>query len=249
MSEVVDSFKKIEEKSKNTFTNFDIKYFYLSISKYLLQKALEFAKKKISVVQEEETKIDHTRKSLLFKDQETAEKRGQLFDMTVGAYNRAEICELVRLFIIYKFQQLNKVNNFGLDRDDGLAAVKNMSGPQWEKVKKELQVLFKEFGLNLIIECNKATVDYQDITLNLLDGTYKPYQEPENTLQCIHKESNYPPNIIKQIPTTIETRLSNHSSNETVSRHVAQYSVKAHKNQVIMLSYSTNQQIRIEAPK
>ena len=150
MSEVVDSFKKIEEKSKNTFTNFDIKYFYLSISKYLLQKALEFAKKKISVVQEEETKIDHTRKSLLFKDQETAEKRGQLFDMTVGAYNRAEICELVRLFIIYKFQQLNK----------------------------ELQVLFKEFGLNLIIECNKATVDYQDITLNLLDGTYKPYQEP-----------------------------------------------------------------------
>ena len=49
-----------------------------------------------------------------------------------------------------------------------------MSGPQSEKDKKELQVLFKKYGLNLIIECNKTTVDYLDITLNLLDGTYKP---------------------------------------------------------------------------
>ena len=46
-----------------------------------------------------------------------------------------------------------------------------MSGPESEKVKKELQVLFKKFGLNLIIECIKTTVDYLDITLNLFDGT------------------------------------------------------------------------------
>ena len=46
-----------------------------------------------------------------------------------------------------------------------------MSGPQSEKDKKELQVLFKKYGLNLIIECNKTTVDYLDITLYLLDGT------------------------------------------------------------------------------
>ena len=47
-----------------------------------------------------------------------------------------------------------------------------MSGPQSEKVNcKELQVLFKEFGLNLIIECDKTTADYLDITLNVLAGT------------------------------------------------------------------------------
>ena len=79
-----------------------------------------------------------------------------------------------------------------------------MSGPQSEKVKKELQVLFKEFGLNLIIESNKTTVDDLDSTLNLLDGTYKPYQKSENTLQYIHKESDHPPNTIKQILITIE---------------------------------------------
>ena len=75
----------------------------------------------------------------------------------------------------------------------------------------------------------KTTVDYLDITLNLLDGTYKPYQKPENTLQYIHKESNHPPYIIKQILMTIETRLSNHSSNETVFRHAAEDYEKALK--------------------
>ena len=70
----------------------------------------------------------------------------------MGAYDGAKICELVGLFILSKFQQLNKIKNFGLYRDDGLAVVKDMSGPQSEKGKKELQVLFKKFGLNLIIE-------------------------------------------------------------------------------------------------
>ena len=48
-----------------------------------------------------------------------------------------------------------------------------MSGPESEKVNKKLQVLFKEFDLNLIIKCNKATVNYLDIILNLLDRTCK----------------------------------------------------------------------------
>ena len=68
------------------------------------------------------------------------------------------------LFILYRFQQLAKINNFGLYRDDGLAIASNMSGPHSKIVKKELQVLFKKFGLKLIIECSKTTVDCLDIT-------------------------------------------------------------------------------------
>ena len=104
-----------------------------------------------------------------------------------------------------------------------------MTGLESEKVKKELQVLFKKFGLNLIIRWNKTTANYLDIALNLLYGTCKPYQKPENTLQYTHKESNHPPNIIKQIPIPIETRLSNHSSNETVFHHAAEDYEKALK--------------------
>ena len=36
-------------KKKNTFVVFDIKGFHPSVSQYLLQKALEFAKTKVSI--------------------------------------------------------------------------------------------------------------------------------------------------------------------------------------------------------
>ena len=41
-------------------------------------------------------------------------KWGELFDVTMGAYDGPEICELVGVFILYKFQELNKIKNFGL---------------------------------------------------------------------------------------------------------------------------------------
>ena len=119
---------KIEEKSRPTFIVFDIKDFYPSISKYFLQKAFEFAKTKVSITQDKKKIIYHSRKSL-FKNKETWIKK-ELFNVTMGAYGGAEICELAGLFMLYKFQQLNNVNNFGLYRNDMLAVVKNMSGPQ-----------------------------------------------------------------------------------------------------------------------
>ena len=68
-SKVISWFNIIEEEGKHRFIAFDIKDFYPSISSYLLQKALEFAKTKVSITQEEEKIIYHSRKSLLFKDQ------------------------------------------------------------------------------------------------------------------------------------------------------------------------------------
>ena len=60
-------------------------------------------------------------------------------------------------------------------------------------------------------------VNYLDVTFNLNDGTYRPYQKPDSIIQYIYVESNHPPNIIKQIPKTIEKRLSQLSSSEEYS--------------------------------
>ena len=49
----------------------------------------------------------------------------------------------------------------------------------------ELIVLFNEYGLNLIFECNKITVYCLDITPNSLDETCIPYQKTEKSLQYI----------------------------------------------------------------
>ena len=89
--------------------------------------------------------------------------------------------------------------NIGLYRDDGLSIFKNSSGPEMEKNKKHLQEVFKDNGLDVIIECNIKVVNYLDVTFNLNDGTYRSYQKPDNIIQYIHVESNHPPNIIKQI--------------------------------------------------
>ena len=176
-SEVISWFNNIEEKSKHKFIIFDIKdFFYPSISQNLLQKALEFAKSKVEISKEEEDIIYHSRKSLLFNnDQAWMKKGGELFDVTMGAYDGAEVCELIGIFMLDIIQTKFKKHNFGLYRDDGLAVSKNISGPQSERLKKDLQVTFKKFGLDLVIECNKTIVDYLDVTFNLKNGTFKPY--------------------------------------------------------------------------
>ena len=93
-----------------------------------------------------------------------------------------------------------------------MAVFRNVSGPHCEKIKKPLQ----QHGLKLIIKCNLKIVDFLDVTLNFTDSTYKPHHKPNDEICYIHKESNHPPSITKQLPISIETRLSKLSSNEKV---------------------------------
>ena len=58
-------------------------------------------------------------------------------------------------------------------------------------------------------------VNYLDVSLNLNDSSYKPYHKPDNEIYIL-KDLNYPPNILKQIQTSSEKRISTLSSNETI---------------------------------
>ena len=60
------------------------------------------------------------------------------------------------------------------------------------------------------------TVNFLDVIFNLNDGTYQPYQKPDNITQYIHVKSHHSPDIIKQIFKTIENGLSQLSSNEQI---------------------------------
>ena len=39
-----------------------------------------------------------------------------------------------------------------------------------------------------------------DLTLDLLDGTYKPYKKSNDQLLYVNASLNHPPRIIKQLP-------------------------------------------------
>ena len=96
----------------------------------------------------------------------------------MGAYDGAEVCELVGTFFLEKISKICNEGDIGLYRDDGLAVFRNKSGTQLEKIKKKLQRLFKEYDLEIIAESNQKIVNYLDVTLNLKDGTFRPYHKP-----------------------------------------------------------------------
>ena len=66
-------------------------------------------------------------------------------------------------------------------------------------------------------------VNYLDVTLDLNNGTFKPYHKPDNEVNYVHVHSNHPPNILKQIPLSIQNRLSNLSSNEEIFNQTTPY--------------------------
>ena len=133
---VIDWFKNIERKEACSFIKFDIVEFYPSISENLLMKALEFAKTFVSIDESEIKVIKHARKSLLFKDNSIWLKQGDnpLFDVTMGAYDGAEACELVGLYLLHKLKSIKHVEKPGLYRDDGLAIIRNSTGSQAERI-------------------------------------------------------------------------------------------------------------------
>ena len=243
-STVINWFKKIEHKNEYKFMVFDIKDFYPSISEKLLNDAINFAKQHVNITPEDLEIIHHARKSLLYnKNSPWQKKNSNLFDVTMGAYDGAEVCELVGLFLLSLLSEKFIKENIGLYRDDGLGIFRNINGHQADKIRKEFHKLFKQHGLSLEIECNLKTVNYLDITLDLNKGTYKPYRKPNDETLYIDAKSNHPTNILKQLPKSIETRLSNLSSNSEIFNEASKHyqNVLNHSGYNYELQYKPSQ--------
>ena len=66
-------------------------------------------------------------------------------------------------------------------------------------------------------------VNYIDVTLNLNDGSYRPYEKPNDEANYIHVNSDHHPSILKQLPVSIEKRLSFLSSSKEISEEAVPY--------------------------
>ena len=203
---------------------FDIADFYPSIKEKLLWEGIRFAKHYISITKKDIEAIFQARKSLLYYIDKRWVKKGERnFDISMDAYDGAEVCELIGIFILPLLSKHINENHIGLYRDESLAILKNTSDPEAEKLKKKLQKLLKENDLDIIIQWNLKITNYLDITLNLKDGSYRPYKKPNQETNYIHIDSDHPPSIIKQIPRSVEKRLSILSSSKDISQESAIY--------------------------
>lgn len=151
------------------------------------------------------------------------------FDVAMGSYDGAEICELVGLFILHHMGKRFDKNTFGLYRDDGLAVFKNLTARTAHKTKDELIRIFAEFGLKITTQANMKFVDFLDVTLNLQTGTYRPYMKPDNNPLYVNNNSSHPPSVLNQIPIGVNKRISQLSYNKDVFDNAKQVYIDALK--------------------
>ena len=117
---------------------FDIVDFYPSISENLLDQALSWASNLADISDEGISVIKHARKSLFFNHGKPwIKNNSDLFDVTMGSYDGAEICKLVGLFILNHLGKKFGKKNLGLCRDNGLAIIKKKSARLADKTRKE----------------------------------------------------------------------------------------------------------------
>ena len=77
------------------------------------------------------------RKINTLNDQQTWIKGDSgLFDVTKGAYNRMEVCELVGSYLLNELSTLYQKKDIGFYRDEERAIFKYKSGLESEKIKK-----------------------------------------------------------------------------------------------------------------
>ena len=87
----------------------------------------------------------------------------------------AEVCELVGSLILTKLCDVLRRENVGLYRDDGLAIVKQIPGPELERKRNTIIEIFKKNGLAITVKTDLFVVNFLDIQFNLLNGTFKLY--------------------------------------------------------------------------
>ena len=214
-TDVISWFINIKDKSRKSFISFDIVDFYPSISESLLDQAIEWAKQHSEISDQDIQVIKHARKSLLHHDGTAWRKRNSdsTFDVTMGSYDGAEVCELIGLFVLDTLKDRFGYD-IGLYRDDGLATLNTRSGRLNDKARKDLEHIFNDFGLNITVLTNQLQTNFLDLTLDLTNNTYKPYRKPNDTPLYINRLSNHPPSILKQIPSSIQQRINSLSHNQ-----------------------------------
>ena len=99
----------------------------------------------------------------------------------------------------------------------------DFSGPQIDRKRKQIIVLFKECELSITVEINFETVDYRYVFFNFTKRTFNPYRKPNDLHSCshtipfyIHVNSNHPLSIMKEIPKSISKRIFNIASSEEI---------------------------------
>ena len=215
--ETIEWFRKIKNKSKASFIQFDIIDFYPSISKKILIGSINYAKEYIDITKEQYDIILACRKTVFGNNGSTWIKSGPMnFDVPMGGYDSSQIADLVGLYILHVLNRIIKLDHVGSYRDDGLMYIPNSNGANSSSIQKKIIRAFKLLGFKIEISSNNKIVNFLDVTLDLSNNTYKPFIKMNQSPSYINVNSNHPKAIIKQVPKAVNLRIRNLSANEEI---------------------------------
>ena len=214
--QVIDWFDNISDKRSKTFLKFDVVSFYPSITCKLLEDTLRWAKTMVMVTDDEIEIIKNARKAFLFSEEGVwCKKSNPEFDVTMGAFDGAEVCQLIGQYMLFLLSKEIPYEQMILYRDDGLGYIDG-SGPTADRIRKKITNIFKSKNLNITTEANLKKTEFLDVFLDLDTGLHRSFFKPNNELRYVSVHSNHPQHIKKQIPKMISERISHLSSNKTI---------------------------------
>ena len=84
----------------------------------------------------------------------------------------------VGLYLLDQMRNQNWRITTGGYRDD-FPAYTDLTNKRADKIKDDIIEFFDGFGLKIeITACNARVIDFLDVTLDLMTGSYKPYHKP-----------------------------------------------------------------------
>ena len=134
----------------------------------------------------------------------------------LGVRTSAQIADLVEIYIQDTLGRIVNLEQVGLYRDDGIIYIPESNGPKTSSIHKKIIRAFKLLGLRIQIASNLKIVDFLDVTLNLNNGTFKPFSENDSAPWYINISSNHPRSVLRQILNAVNQRINRLSSCKTI---------------------------------
>ena len=171
-------------------------------------KAIEFSKRYTKFNDDKIELLIHTYQTVLcyYNRVWTKSSNKENFDIAMGSYHGAEVCDLVGLFILNEITFIIGPLNIGLHRDDALGVIIQSLGTIMERTKKRIIETILQIGFDIVIDNGNTTSNFLDISLNLTLNTYCPFTKPNSKTTYINNGSNHPKIIRKNIPLMIRNR-------------------------------------------
>ena len=190
---------------------------------------MEFASQHTTITELQKETIRNARKSILISDNRIWSKKDGPWDVTMGAFDGAQVTDLIGLYILHRLKTEIPEVQFTLYRDDGLGTHQKFSDTKIKSIKNRLKAIFDSIGLEMVVDLKLTKVDFLDVSMDLSDDSFKPFRKPNDTPVYVHKLSNHPPHVSKNLPKAINKRINQLSSSEQIfnnSKHDYEVALK-----------------------